>query len=159
MRLRLGNDKKMQVFHPFIPDSVPGPRQYMIPFPGPDHRRYSIGLKCRNPGKYVEKLLRTLMIMQRLASARRDALFYDAESICLDQMPAVAFAAPDIMPGCLFTYLHITSPLSVSSTRIPSSAPSSSASFTPSLFHAADPPPQSKLSQCPTQFETSTVIE
>lgn len=108
MRLRLRNDQKMQVFRPFIPDSMPYPRQHMIPFPRQDRRGISIGLECRNPGKNVEKLLRTLMIMQRLASAGRNALFYDAERICLDQMPAVAIAAPDIMPGCFFTYLHVS---------------------------------------------------
>ena len=79
----------------------------MISFPGPDRRRNSIGLEVRNPRQNIEELLRTLMIMQRFASAGRDALLYDAEHIRLDQMPAIAIASPDIMPGCFFTDLHV----------------------------------------------------
>ena len=50
-------------------------------------------------GKYVKELLRVMMEVSNLRRTWRHALLDHAQLRCLDQMPAIAALAPDVMLG------------------------------------------------------------
>src|SRR5215468_3436325 len=98
----------------------------------------AVDLEPRFAFEYVEELARARVAVAQLGRSRRDALPDHAQVIVLEQVPAVAARAPDIVLGVVDSYrfcAHVHERSCSACGRRSSSAPSrrarSSASATP----------------------------